>query len=229
VIVSASALTRHCGLVRKLKRDKPRTEALEAAARRGTLFHAAVEHWCATGVVPDIADDLEIQGWLDLLSSTWWPQPLARTEMAWGLSPVGLFREVAEPRPHEYEAVDGEPLLTAGRADLVEPHTRDGWITVIDWKTGAWNAPPADENLQVNAAGIALAQRFGARGYVPAIYEPRSGYWDWGEPVEMRSHEHARRFSDVKAAALLPEAPSKGPHCDACWERKGCPAWPRRP
>lgn len=218
-MISASALVPHCAYRRLLKARKPRKPEWDAAADRGTTFHAAVERWIREGV-PPVLEDLEMQGWVDLLASQWAPPPGAKTEIAWGLSPDGDHVMVQEATPHVYESMNGRPLLTAGRADVC-------WgsvcLYVIDWKTGAWPVTPATENLQVNAAGIALAKRFGARAYVPGVYYVRDGYFDMGERVEIGSIQHAVRFDEVCAAARLDEkVPRPGEWCASCWERRDC-------
>ena len=234
-MISASGLVANCGYQRLLKRNKPRSEKLEYAAGRGTTFHASVERWVRDGIVP-LVEDLEIQGWIDLLASQWTPPPGIKTEIAWGLSPDGDHVMVQEPRPHEYESMNGRPLLTAGRADAVwpgivghfpcvgAPTAYVATVYVIDWKTGKWPVTPARENLQANAGGIALAKRYGARAYVPGIYYARDGYFDWGEPVELGSIDHAARFVDVTMAAELDETPRPGEWCYSCWERRNCTA-----
>lgn len=221
-MITASALRAHCAYPAVLKRDKRPTPDQQAAMDRGTAFHMAVEQWLKTGEIPVVAD-MECQGWIDLLAAEWNPPPRgAMTEIAWGLRPDGKYADVLEPEPHVYVARDGGELLTAGRADVAWLH--GGVLTVVDLKTGRWPVAPAGENLQVNAAGIALAQVSFTRGYVPAIYYARDGAWDMGERVELDSPEWAQMFEAVRAAALLPPEPRPGEHCAGCWERKRCPA-----
>lgn len=217
-MISASGLVADCAYRRVLKARKPRSPNLEAAGARGTAFHALIERWIRDGVVP-VVEDLEMQGWVDLLAAEWSPPPGARTEIAWGLSPDGAHVMVQEPKPHVYEAMDGRPLLTAGRADVCY-----GGVTlnVVDWKTGKWPVAPAGENLQVNAAGLALARRFEARRYLPMIYYVRDGYFDVGEPVELDGPSGAAALEMVRAAAQLDETPRPGPWCASCWERREC-------
>lgn len=214
---SASALRRFCAHPNVLKREP--TPQQQEAIDKGVAFHEAVQRW-VTYRVPPVVDDLEIQGWIDLLASQWSPPPTALTEFPWGLSPAGDYVAVREPKPHVYEAIDGSPLLTAGRADIA--WLLDAVVYVGDWKCGAWPVAAAHENLQANAAGIAIAKRFGSRAYVPGIYYAQSGFWDWGEPVELGSLEHAQRFADVSYAAMLPETPRPGPQCEACWSKRDC-------
>jgi hypothetical protein len=232
---SASRLLRYCAYPEVLSTIPPRTapERLReankrAAADRGKIFHTGVETWAATGTIP-VVEDLEIQGWLDLLASQWKPPVGLITEMAWGLSHDGEHLEVTEPEPHVYVASNGSSLLTAGRLDA-------GWTQGIsvptngphiafcgDWKSGRFPVTPAYRNLQANAGGIALAKKLGAAGYVPGIYYCRDGYWDWGEPVMLGSPEHRNIFAEIKAAALLDSGtPVPGEHCATCWERKKC-------
>lgn len=221
-MITASALARNCAYAKVLGAKKARTPAQQESMDRGTAFHAAVERWLKTGELP-IVDDLEMQGWIDLLACEWNPPPArAMTEIAWGLTPDGRFRAVEEPEPHVYRALDGSPLATAGRADVVWT-TEHNVLTVVDLKTGRWPVAPAHENLQVNAAGIALAQAYMADAYVPAIYYARDGAWDMGEPVELRGPAHADMLRQVLEAAALPLEPRPGDHCKGCWERRQCP------
>ena len=225
MIVSASSLVRHCGYARRLKREKPRTPEMEEAARRGTVFHAAVEVdpvALSRGSVPQV-DDAEMQGWLDLLavSDQFRPNASTEVEVLWGLGFDGQYVEAVETAPHVYEAAPGQPaLLTAGRADIA--WERNGCVYLGDWKTGKWPATPAVDNLQVNAAGMALMARTRSLSYVPMIYYARDGYWDLGREVVVGSPDWYRIFGEVKSAALLDETPRPGPHCTGCWERRAC-------
>ncbi len=200
---------------------------LKVAGIRGHKLHAAIEQWKREGKVPNAFPGTELQEWLDKLSETWDPgeAEAIHLETAWGLSPSGDHVMVSVPRPLEYESLDGSPLLTAGRCDLDE-HFGSGVLYTVDWKTGKWRVEPAKTNLQVNAAGIALAKRRGMRAYQPGIYYARDGEWDWGDVVELGSQAEADIFADIRAAATLPASPLPGPHCESCWEsRKGrCPA-----
>ena len=221
-MISASALIRNCGFARKLNREKPRTEAQQLSMDRGTKFHKAVELWLSGNGLPTCPEDLEIQGWLDLLVFEMEARVGMETEVAWGLSTEGRYLEVTEPQPHVYVA--GHPkdvLLTAGRADLV---WRDAnHVRVIDWKTGRYPATPAQDNLQVHAAGIAMAGRFLLPLYQPILYYARDGYWDYGPLVEIGGREHARMLAEIRSAAQLDETPRPGNWCLKCWERKACP------
>lgn len=120
-MTSASALNLHCGYPRQLNRTVTKSARSQAACDKGTAFHSAVELWAKTGdlaaVCAGLLDD-EVRGWLELLAMTWAPQEGMYLEEAWGLSPDGGHVEVVEPEPHQYQAADGSPLLTAGRADL---------------------------------------------------------------------------------------------------------------
>lgn len=223
-MISASGLMRHCRHEKVLKARKPKKpeqEAKEQASRdRGHDFHAGVEKWVALRSVPD-ADDLEIQGWLDLLASLVTPPPGAVCERAWGLDMEGRHVDVTEPEPHKYAAVDGRQLLTAGRCDL--DWILDDIVDVFDWKTGLWAVTPVDDNLQLGGAGIAIAQKRGAKGYRPHVYYARDGFLDVGDVVMLGSAAHRVMLAEVRAAALLDDEPHPGAWCSRCWERKGCP------
>lgn len=224
MIVSASALRRDCGYPRALNRERKPTPEQQASMDRGTVFHQAVETWARTRELP-VVPDLEMQGWLDLLAAEWSPPSDGEYEVAWGLAHdlCGTggphFTEVDEPAPHVYMARDGGELLTAGRADVDWMDGSDT-LAVADWKTGKWPTTPAESNLQVNAAGIALALKWGLPAYRPGIYYARDGFWDWGPRVVFGTPEFERMWGDIRAAALLDETPRPGPWCDPCWERK---------
>lgn len=161
---TASKLSRFCAHHHVLSDLNPRPTRDKAAAK-GTAFHAALEEWRRTGVVPAMADD-DVAGWVQIMVDNGWAWPDGcETEVAWGLNAWGMFSPVKETSPHVYEAIDGEPLITAGRADAC--WMTGDVLTVVDWKTGRSDAPPARSNLQVNAAGIALAQKWKARAFVP--------------------------------------------------------------
>lgn len=219
-MISASALAPNCAYAKVLSAKRPRPPSTVEAADRGTAFHAAVETWIKEGEYPTV-DDLEMQGWLDLLASQWTPPEHAEVEVAWGLRPDGTYTDVDEPEPHVYVARDGGELLTAGRADLV--FERAGVLHVVDWKTGRWAAAPAVANLQVHAAGLALAAQTGLHGYLPMIYYVRDGYPDFGDVVPLGSPVRAEMLERVREAATLPPEPRPGPWCARCWERKDCP------
>jgi len=224
VIVSASALRRDCGYPRALDRQRKPTADQQAAMDRGTLFHAAIEAWARTREVP-VLEDLEMQGWIDLLASTWAPPVDGEYEVAWGLDGAledgvpPIYVEVDEPTPHVYVARRGGALLTAGRADGIWTGG-DCSLVVCDWKTGKWPVTPGVDNLQVNAAGIALALKRGMTSYIPAIYYARDGYWDMGPRVVFGTPAFERIWGEIRAAALLDEQPRPGPWCSGCWDRK---------
>jgi hypothetical protein len=232
VIVSASSLVRDCGYQRALRRARTPSASQQASMDRGTVFHQAVEQWARTRELP-VLPDLEMQGWLDLLAAEWAPPVDGEFEVAWGAPSTGdpfirqyvtavwcAYVEVHEPEPHVYVARDGGPLLTAGRADVAWWY--DGHLRVVDWKTGKWPTTPAVDNLQVNAAGIALALKRGLLSYVPGVYYARDGFWDWGEPVVFGTPAFERILGEIRAAALLDETPRPGAHCGKCWEKRGC-------
>jgi len=236
VIVSASALRRNCGYPRALNRERKPTADQQAAMDRGTVFHQAIETWARTRELP-VVPDLEMQGWLDLLAADWHPPLDGEYEVAWGLRAElsdgvpPAYVEVDEPEPHVYvprrfvvpagqtaQQAMGAALLTAGRADVAW-WSGDG-LVVADWKTGRYPATPAPQNLQVNAAGIALALKRGASSYVPMIYYARDGYWDHGPRVVFGTPAFERIWGEIRSAALLDERPRPGEWCADCWDRR---------
>lgn len=217
---TASALSRNCAHHRVLSDLHPNTRR-DAAAKKGTAFHAALKEWRDSGVVPTMAD--EVGEWLATMVAHGWAWPNGcELEVAWGLSTWGTFSPVEETAPHAYRALDGEELITAGRADAC--WMADGVLVSCDWKTGRTQAPFSTVNLQVNAAGLALAQKWKARAYLPLIYYAREARWDSGLDVEQGTPAWERAWQDVKAAAALDDKPHPGPHCGDCWERKHCEA-----
>jgi hypothetical protein len=152
----------------------------------------------------------------------WQPPSGFEAEVAWGLTPAGNWSAVAEVEPHVYRSSDGAELLTAGRADGV--WESNGVLYVLDYKTGKWPVDPARINLQVNAAGMALALRSFCKNYVPGIYYARDGIFDWGDRVEVATRDWQVTFEAVAAAALMDDAPRPGLHCEACWSKGKCPS-----
>jgi len=218
---TGSKLSRFCAHAHVLADLNPRPTRDKAAAK-GRAFDDALVEWHRTGRVPVMADN-DVTAWLLMMAENGWAWPHGcELQIAWGLSHWGTYVPVREPQPHVYEALDGEPLITAGRADAC--WMADDILVVTDWKSGRSLVPPARVNLQVNAAGIALSQRWKARGYVAGIYYAREGRWDMGEEVERDSDDWRSRLEEVEAAAQLDDQPHPGPHCSDCWERKNCEA-----
>jgi hypothetical protein len=248
---SASALKRDCAypsILSKLPprdaKDRKRIESRKASADLGSLFHRAVEAWVKAGEGPpealgslhrDFNPDApthEVQGWLDALAAQWQPHGHGiLTEEAWGLTPRGEYAPVTEPEPHVYVAE--VPLLTAGRADAAwieqwwhhdseENDVMLDVLRVVDWKTGRHQVEEPGTNLQVNAAGIALARYVGAEAYRPGIYYARDAVFEWGEVVPLASGECGAILEEIRAAAEMDELPHPGEHCGACWEKGRC-------
>jgi hypothetical protein len=219
---TASQLSRHCAHHRILSNLGPPKPTRDKAAAKGTLFHVALASWHRSGVIPP-TDDPDLTQWLQTMVDNGWAWPDgAELETAWGLSMWGTNVAVKETEPHVYAALDGEPLLTAGRADAC--WMSGDVLAVVDWKTGRTQADLARINLQVNAAGIALCQRYKASAYQPGIYYAREGRWDIGGEVARDSDDWRAALADVEAAAVLDEHPHPGDHCGSCWERKECSA-----
>jgi hypothetical protein len=232
-MITASALKRSCGYPRALSKLPPTTAKerdararRDAAAEKGTLFHAAVELWSSGGALPQVHDG-EVQGWLDLLATTWRPLPGMVFELAMGLRPDGTGVVCDEPEPHVYVARDGSELLTAGRADVVRglmvPLFDHHLVVVRDWKTGKWSVDPPGRNLQTSALAIAACSIAGADGFMREIHYTRDGHTDADvEPVLVGTPEYAALLGEVRAAALLDDQPRPGPHCEKCFDRRRC-------
>lgn len=231
---TASQLKRNCAYPIVLDAKRKVTPEQQAAKDAGTSFHELVRMKLEHGA--DVSsENPEIQSWLDMFDVYWAEQKSARRpdvvvecEVPWGLSPDGRYVEVTEPQPHIYVPVrDGDELLTAGRIDLVIRSPL--LVLAIDYKTGKWPSPPADENLQANAAGLALTRKYGTQGYAAGIYSIRDGGpLDRGLPVVVNGAEWERRFEAVREAAQLPLTPIPGEHCASCWNRRDCPEGPTK-
>jgi hypothetical protein len=218
---TASRLSRFCAHANVLSEMHPK-KTRDAAAAKGKTFHAALEEWFKTGAIPSVDDD-DVRAWLQIMVDNGWAWPDGcEVETCWGLDTFGHFNAVEETEPHVYRSLAGDDLLTAGRADCAWVH--NGLLVVADWKTGRSDAPHADENLQLGAAGIALAGKWKARGYIPTLYYAREGRWQPGNEVIAGTPEWAAMFDAVRDAARLDENPHPGPHCGSCWEKKNCAA-----
>ncbi|WP_225753150.1 ATP-dependent DNA helicase [Actinotalea sp. Marseille-Q4924] len=132
--LSASAVVRLAhdreAFARQLRRPVPTAPSLHA--RRGTAFHAWVEHWFGRAALVDLdalpgADD-------DSVTEDPALAELQRTFLAseWaGRTPLAIEVDVETP-------VGG--LVVRSRIDAVFPEP-DGGVVVVDWKTGR---PPTD-------------------------------------------------------------------------------------
>ena len=232
-MITASALKRNCGYPRALSRLEPTTAKerdararRDAAADKGTLFHAAIVDWKEQASLHDILVSLpddEVRGWLEMLAMSWHPRPGMLFELAVGLREDGSGVLCDEPEPHVYVARDGSPLLTAGRADVVGSSIVAGrhLVTVRDWKTGKWPVDPPAHNLQLTALALAACSLAQADGFRREIYYVRDGFTDGDElPVMHGSPEWADAMTVVVEAALLDDTPRPGAHCSSCWEAR---------
>lgn len=222
-MISASSLVR-CGWLRKLKKEKKRTPSMEVSCARGAIFHNAIEQWGKTGVCPDV-EDMEIQGWIDLLRSQWAPHPYMLFEEVLGLGFDGHYIAARETEPHVYVALyDTDTLVTAGRADVVWYDQETDCVHVLDWKTGVWPVEHPRTNLQLWSLGLAARHRFKARHAQVHVYYARDGVFEDSEVIDYKLDPGAlwERIGDVERAALLEEVPVPGEQCLTCWERKKC-------
>ncbi len=226
---SSDHLKRNCGYPRLLGKIAPTTAKerdararRDAAGEKGTIFHAAVELWSSGGALPQVHDP-EVQGWLDLLATTWAPAPGTLFEVSAGLRWDGTGVLCDEPQPHVYVARDGSRLATAGRADVAYSAIEgDHHIVVIrDWKTGKWPVDAPARNLQTTALALAMCAIVGADGWRREIYYVRDGYLDADEATVMvGSPADGEALAEVLEAAALDDTPRPGPHCDGCWEKR---------
>jgi DNA helicase-2/ATP-dependent DNA helicase PcrA len=128
-------------LAAKLRRPLP--FAPNPSARRGTAFHAWLEHRFGASTLLDLD---ELPGAADAGAA-------ADTELE-SLQQAFLRGSWAEKMPHQVEVpfeteVDG--VAVRGRMDAVFADTDGGW-TVVDWKTGA---VPDEEKLRSLAVQLA--------------------------------------------------------------------------
>lgn len=233
-MISASSLKRYCGYPRQLEatapaprtqRERDAAERKRIAADRGTVFHAAIERWAAIddGASP-VVNDQDVQGWIDLLETTWRPLPGMLFEVCAGLTAQGdaAWAEETAPGSHEYRRIgEGDPIVTGGRADVVWSTIESGLhvVTVRDWKTGRWAVEPASSNLQVTSLALAFAMLADADAFRREIYYVRDGYCD-ADPLPIPTFEARAMLADVLEAAALDNSPRPGPHCEPCWERR---------
>lgn len=226
VLISASSLKR-CGWARVLDKKRKPTAKAQLAMDKGTLFHGIVEEWIKTGRLRDARDDV-VNGWIDGLAQQWRPGPGTLVEVALGLGPGGVYVPVTEILPHHYVPDAGltTPILTGGRADLVQPqrgvaHGIDQ-VQVGDWKTGAYEPEDPDTNLQLNSLGMAAAKRWNANSYQAWLYMAQEERFVYGPVVRVGSAEWDARLADVTAAATVGEEPRPGKNCATCWQRRNC-------
>lgn len=228
-LVSASALVRHCGLQRKLNRERPRAPATRVAMDLGSFFHRLVEGRSiddARAEFPTLGDFEVRQAveWANYLDVTWPRPPGLEHEVALGLTDGGLYVPVEEPMPHVYapraDLLGKVKLLTAGRADLVWPSA--DVCHVADLKTGRHHVGEPGRRLQNLALGFAAADRGHFDKMRLGVYYARDGVWEWSDVITRVSAEGEALLNEVREAALLDESPRPGVWCAGCWERRTC-------
>ena len=114
----------------------------------------------------------------------------------------------------------------SGQMDIgvMDEENRTG--AVFDWKSGRVEVDPADQNYQLRALAVLMAENFNLRRVFAAIIQPRAS-----EPLTLCEYDH----NDLRAATeemnLLmdqiaqPDAPlSPGDHCSFCPAKAHCPA-----
>lgn len=222
-IRTASGLKR-CGWAAVLESRKTRSAKAEAAIAKGNTFHPIIDHFVKTGRLKLSGSD-EIDGWVDSLLQRWRPRPGTLTEVALGIGPGPKYVEVCEPLPHVYAptpAAGGlqQPLLTAGRADIVTPDQQ--LLEVLDWKTGIYEPEDPNTNLQLWALGIAAALRWRPKALRVGLYMVQDARFVWSDPVEVWGPVFGDRIDDVTAAATVGDKPVPGPNCCTCWQRRNC-------
>lgn len=224
-----SALRDKCAHPELIQLVTPRSYALDKAANKGTEFHAIVERWVKRGLFVCDSGDKDVIEWCrKLRASGWEPPESCHAEWAVGIQPTGEVIDVEEKPPgsHEYHAIDGSELLTAGRLDLC--WTEDGTLSVADIKTGKsylgdpWQVPQLV--AQVYAASRCNMLLGGATRVRVGVYYARLGMFDFGAVKPIL--EVVDRFSDIVRWSTMSDEPKPGGHCLDCWEAKHCSAYP---
>lgn len=243
VMRSFSKLRVHCNHMETFP-DRP-SKARDDAAALGTLFHSLVQYRVLSGKWDFDAPE-PVAGWLRRMAEVWTPPDDCETEVACGIADGPLrYQEVYEVKPHIYlpsvpgvpritaaawDRLDDDhkrslrnPLITAGRADLV--WEEDGVLKVCDIKTGQSYLGPPDRVPQLQGQGLALGLRSCASGWDVrvGVYYARLGMFDWG-------HVHSATWwqDAVRDAALRDTEPRPGVHCLGCWSKRDCGSYPER-
>jgi len=218
---SASALYHHCSYPVVLSREVPKKSRQLAAATKGNAFHQAIAAWGMRGELPG---DGAIRTWVEGVASWWTPPTGAMFEFPLGLGRSGRYVPVREVEPHVYVATaPAEPLLTAGRADVVWLRVEgDRRIaTVLDWKTGKFPSPSPAENLQLTALALAAASMLQADEFERMLVYVQDMRVDADiSPVLLDSDAGADAWAMVERAAKMDESPRPGSHCAECWEAR---------
>lgn len=222
-LISASGLTRNCRHwkdVLEKQREKPAVVA-EAAAE-GTRFGKLVESWL-TGHPPAEPEEKDDPWyWYENMRASWTPPAGVDCEVPLGLNHRGEFVEVMEPEPHKYLALTGEPLITAGRADLA-------WVSSIgvayvgDLKRSAWRYGYPGTHPQLMALGLAYAAKVKARWLFLGLYDARDVAWEWSDVIDLKV-EGPAMLEEIREMATMDSDPHPGEWCAGCWERRNCKA-----
>lgn len=207
--------------------DRP-SKARDEAAALGTLFHKAVELRVLSGRWPCPTDFPDpVCGWVERMTNVWEVPDDLETEVACGLADEPIRHVVVRERePHVYESVDGSPLLTAGRADLV--WEQNGILNVCDIKTGQSYLGSPNDIPQLQAQCLALSLRESSKPVVPIVYYARLGMFDRGHVWGADMMERERLVRRVREAAKRGTEPNPGVHCLGCWSKRDCRAYPER-
>lgn len=228
--VSAWPITQYCGLAGKLGSQ----HGAGRLAAQGTAFHALCSGEDVARAFGALTDDEanEVRSWHR-------PTPLTieglgtfRYEIASKEGEVVIDLRTGKELSQFSEAtirdmrVDG----VKGHYDMCWLHPWDGQslesgkvVIVGDFKRSHHTKP---ESLQLAGYGWALCQKYGARGFIPAIWSYTEGTWAVGARVDLHDDNVAQRlWQRILAAATAEARASTGPHCDGCWSRLHCPEY----
>lgn len=227
-LISASGLARNCrhwkDVLEKL-REKPAT--VQAAADEGTRFGKLVEGWL-TGKPPAEPEEKDDPWhWYENMRASWTPPVGVTCEVPLGLNHRGEFVDVMEPAPHHYVAFSGEPIITAGRADLAwSREVSPGGLVLAcvgDLKRSAWRYGYPGQHPQLMALGLAYAAKVRARWLFLGLYDARDVAWEWSDVIDLRV-EGPTMLQEIREMAAMDSEPHPGEWCGDCWEQRSCKA-----
>jgi hypothetical protein len=218
-LISPSALSRIIACPGSVRLSKDLPDTTSAAAEEGTAAHALFES-LLTGARKRVPKGTDPEMARHIRDAVQWVQAKASLTM----DDPQLYCEI---RVNPGDALDADPELCWGTADVVLFNDRDFWV--IDLKYG-FGEVKAKDNPQLLAYAIGALHKFGDKGQALhlAILQPRTG-GDIADTWDPEDHD-VDNFADTLDAtielATSPDAPLV-PSEDACrWCRAAaiCPA-----
>lgn len=180
--------------------------APEAFRLIGALSHAErdeIAEWKAPA-------DALVNGWcvLDYAS--------AAKELEVGLDHFGMYTDTEEG------------ALTWGHLDFAWVRELDGLRVAFvgDIKKSVWTTPEGPDSLQLQAYGMAFAQKTECQAYCTGIWAAKEGKWLWSTDIVLLDGPVGQDIWQriAHAAGNTGEA-STGRHCDSCFARLHCPEY----